>query len=77
MLLARIGAAPKIKVLVVDDSALIRNLLSEIINRQPDMTVVGAAPDPYAAREMMRERNPDVLTWTSRCRAWTSSSWRS
>ncbi|MDP1614880.1 MAG: chemotaxis response regulator protein-glutamate methylesterase [Methylococcales bacterium] len=52
----------KISVLVVDDSALIRKLLSEIINSQPDMEVVGAAADPLAAREMIRSMNPDVLT---------------
>ncbi|HEX4858600.1 MAG TPA: chemotaxis response regulator protein-glutamate methylesterase [Usitatibacteraceae bacterium] len=52
----------KIKVLVIDDSALIRNILKEIINEQPDMTVVGAAPDPLVAREMIRTLNPDVLT---------------
>ena len=50
------------KVLIVDDSALIRKVLTEIINREPDMTVVGAAPDPYAAREMIKATNPDVLT---------------
>jgi len=52
----------KIEVLVVDDSALIRKLLSEIINSQPDMRAVGAAPDPLVAREMIRALNPDVLT---------------
>ena len=52
----------KIKVLVVDDSALIRNILKEIINEQTDMMVVGAAPDPLIAREMIRSLNPDVLT---------------
>ena len=52
----------KIKVLVVDDSALIRNILKEIINEQTDMIVVGAAPDPLVAREMIRSLNPDVLT---------------
>lgn len=52
----------KITVLVIDDSALIRKLLSEIINSQPDMQAIGAAPDPLAAREMIRSRNPDVLT---------------
>ena len=40
----------KITVVVVDDSALIRKLLTEIINSQPDMTTLGAAPDPLAAR---------------------------
>ena len=52
----------KIRVLVVDDSALVRSLLTEIINRQPDMECVGAANDPLAAREMIRDLNPDVLT---------------
>jgi two-component system, chemotaxis family, protein-glutamate methylesterase/glutaminase len=53
---------PKIKVVVVDDSALIRTLLKEIINSQPDMEVIGAAPDPLVAREMIRSLNPDVIT---------------
>jgi len=52
----------KITVVVIDDSALIRKLLSEIINSQPDMQAIGAAPDPLVAREMIRSRNPDVLT---------------
>lgn len=51
-----------IKVLVIDDSALIRSLLSEIINKQPDMEVVGTASDPLAAREKIKALNPDVLT---------------
>jgi two-component system chemotaxis response regulator CheB len=53
---------PKIKVIVIDDSALIRSLLSEIINRQHDMVCVGVAPDPFVAREMIKHLNPDVLT---------------
>lgn len=52
----------KTKVLVIDDSALIRSLLTEIINEQKDMEVVGAAPDPIVAREMIKQLNPDVLT---------------
>jgi len=52
----------KIKVLIVDDSALIRSLMKEIINSQPDMEVVGAAPDPLVARELIKQVNPDVLT---------------
>ncbi|WP_326541717.1 protein-glutamate methylesterase/protein-glutamine glutaminase [Pseudorhodoferax sp.] len=52
----------KIRVLVVDDSALVRSLLAEIINRQADMVCVGAANDPLVAREMIRELNPDVVT---------------
>jgi two-component system chemotaxis response regulator CheB len=52
----------KIRVLVVDDSALVRSLLSEIVNRQADMECVGVANDPLMAREMIRELNPDVIT---------------
>jgi len=52
----------KIRVLCVDDSALVRNLMTEIINRQPDMEVVATAPDPLVARELIKQHNPDVLT---------------
>jgi len=59
---AREDTVAKTRVVVVDDSALVRSLLTEIINRQPDMQCVGAASDPFAAREMIRTLNPDVLT---------------
>jgi two-component system, chemotaxis family, protein-glutamate methylesterase/glutaminase len=52
----------KTRVVVVDDSALVRSLLTEIINRQPDMECIGAAADPLVAREMIRNLNPDVIT---------------
>jgi two-component system chemotaxis response regulator CheB len=52
----------KTRVVVVDDSALVRSLLAEIINRQPDMQCVGVAADPYQARETIRSLNPDVIT---------------
>lgn len=52
----------KIKVLIVDDSALIRSVMNEIIRRQPDMEVVGVAPDPIVARDLIKKTNPDVLT---------------
>ncbi|TAL96107.1 MAG: chemotaxis response regulator protein-glutamate methylesterase [Paraburkholderia sp.] len=55
-------AVQKIKVLCVDDSALIRSLMTEIINSQPDMTVVATAPDPLVARDLIKQHNPDVLT---------------
>jgi two-component system chemotaxis response regulator CheB len=51
-----------IKVLIVDDSALMRALLTEIIGGAPDLEVVGSAPDPIVAREMIKTLNPDVLT---------------
>ncbi|TFH86702.1 chemotaxis response regulator protein-glutamate methylesterase [Billgrantia azerbaijanica] len=54
--------ADRIKVLCVDDSALIRDLLSGIINEQPDMEVVAVAPDPLVARDLIKRHNPDVLT---------------
>jgi len=52
----------KTRVVVVDDSALVRSLLTEIINRQPDMQCIGAAADPLIARDMIRELDPDVIT---------------
>jgi len=52
----------KIKVLICDDSALIRSVMSEIIKSQPDMEVVGVAPDPLVARDLIKQTNPDVLT---------------
>ncbi len=52
----------KIRVVVVDDSALVRSLISGIINAQHDMECVGAAKDPIMAREMIRDLNPDVIT---------------
>src|SRR5438094_3387898 len=59
---ARKVGGMKIKVLIVDDSALIRSVMTEIIGSQPDMEVVGAAPDPIVARELIKRTNPDVLT---------------
>ena len=55
-------STPKVKVLVIDDSALIRHLLTEIINSHVDLTVVASAPDPIVARELIKLHNPDVLT---------------
>lgn len=52
----------KIKVLVVDDSALVRKVLRESINAQDDMEVIGMAADPYIAVEKMRLQKPDVIT---------------
>lgn len=52
----------KIKVLCVDDSALIRNIMSNIVNEQDDMEMVATAPDPLIARDLIKRFNPDVLT---------------
>jgi two-component system, chemotaxis family, protein-glutamate methylesterase/glutaminase len=51
-----------IKVLVVDDSALIRKLLTEIISQEPDMTLVGAAASAFRARDLVNLHEPDVIT---------------
>jgi two-component system, chemotaxis family, protein-glutamate methylesterase/glutaminase len=53
---------PKIRVLIVDDSAIVRKLLSEALSAQPDLEVVGTAPDPYVARDKILTLHPDVLT---------------
>ena len=55
-------AGKKIKVLIVDDSALIRQRLTAALSSDPEIDVVGAAPDPLVARTMIKELNPDVLT---------------
>jgi two-component system, chemotaxis family, protein-glutamate methylesterase/glutaminase len=51
-----------IKLLIVDDSALVRKLLTEMLSRDREIEVVGAAADPYAARERIKLLNPDVIT---------------
>ena len=55
-------AIKKIRVLVVDDSALVRQILMEVLNGAPDVEVVGTASDPFMARDRIKELNPDVLT---------------
>ncbi|MGH9722300.1 MAG: protein-glutamate methylesterase/protein-glutamine glutaminase [Bryobacteraceae bacterium] len=51
-----------IRVLIVDDSAIVRKLLTETLSREPDIEVVGTAPDPYVARDKIVALRPDVLT---------------
>lgn len=51
----------KKKVLIVDDSAMVRNSLSEILSSDPEIEVIGSAADPYIAANMMREDAPDVI----------------
>lgn len=50
------------RVLIIDDSALVRKVLTEILDADPAIEVVGVAGDPYAARAKIKELNPDVLT---------------
>ena len=52
----------KIRVLIIDDSALVRKLLTEILNSDPAIEVVGTAMDPHIARQKIKDLNPDVLT---------------
>jgi two-component system chemotaxis response regulator CheB len=52
----------KIRVLIVDDSALMRQMLTALLSKDPDIEVIRVAPDPYAAREKIKALNPDVLT---------------
>jgi two-component system chemotaxis response regulator CheB len=52
----------KIKVLIVDDSALVRRLLTEILSADRNIEVIGSASDPYVAREKIKKLNPDVIT---------------
>jgi two-component system chemotaxis response regulator CheB len=52
----------KIRVLIVDDSALMRKVLTALLSRDRAIEVVGTAPDPYIARDKIKALNPDVLT---------------
>ena len=51
-----------IRVLIVDDSAVVRRVLERELARAADIEVVGAAPDPYVARDLIVRLRPDVLT---------------
>lgn len=53
---------PKIRVLTVDDSALMRQVLATLLSKDPDIEVIGSAPDPFIAREKIKALNPDVIT---------------
>ncbi len=52
----------RIRVLIVDDSALVRQLLTELLSQDPEIEVVGTAQDPFIAREKIKDLHPDVLT---------------
>ncbi len=52
----------RVRVLVVDDSAVVRNVFHQGLARDPDIEVVGTAPDPYVARDLILEKEPDVIT---------------
>jgi two-component system chemotaxis response regulator CheB len=52
----------KIKVLIVDDSSVVRKMITDALVNDPEIQVVGTAPDPYVARDKIKELNPDVIT---------------
>jgi two-component system chemotaxis response regulator CheB len=52
----------KIRVLIVDDSAIVRKILTETLSDMPDIEVAGTAPDPYVARDKILALNPDIVT---------------
>ena len=52
----------KVRVLIVDDSSLVRQMLTDILNECADIEVIGVANDPLVARERIKALNPDVLT---------------
>ncbi len=56
------GALNRIKVLIVDDSAIVRKIFSEELSKFPDIEIVGTAPDPYVARDKIVALKPDVVT---------------
>jgi two-component system chemotaxis response regulator CheB len=55
-------AMPRVRVLIVDDSALVRRILTEVLSADPAIEVVGTASDAYVARERIKQLNPDVIT---------------
>ncbi len=52
----------KIRIVIIDDSRLIRTMIKSILARDPSLDVVGEAADPYEARERIKQLNPDVVT---------------
>ncbi len=58
----KLGMKNKIKVLIVDDSAIVRKIFKEELSRERDIEIVGTAPDPYVARDKIVKLKPDVIT---------------
>ena len=51
-----------VRTLIVDDSATVRHLLTAVLSRDPEIEVVGCAPEPSVARQMIKDLDPDVVT---------------
>jgi two-component system chemotaxis response regulator CheB len=62
----------KIRVLIVDDSAVVRQGLSEILSSDPGIEVMGTAADPFVAADKIRSKCRMSSPSTSRCRGWTA-----
>ena len=62
-----------IRVMVVDDSATVRKVLTQVLSAVPDIQVIATAPDPLFALDKMKRDWPDVLVLDIECRAWTPS----
>ena len=52
----------QVRVLIVDDSALVRQTLADVLSSDPEIEVIGSASDPFVAAERIREQIPDVIT---------------
>lgn len=55
-------SSPKVHVLIVDDSAVVRQTLCDVLSSDSEIEVIGTAADPFVAAERMKERTPDVIT---------------
>ena len=59
---AEVVNSPKIRVLIVDDSAVVRQTLCEVLSSDPEIEVIGTASDPFVAADRIAEQVPDVIT---------------
>lgn len=59
---SEVSKPKRVRVMIVDDSALVREMLTGILSADPEIEVVGTAPDPLVAREKIKALNPDVIT---------------
>ncbi len=62
-----------VRVLIIDDSASVRQAMTAILGEDPDIQVIAAAADPFAAARYIQEEVPTSSRWTSKCRGWMAS----